>query len=320
MIRPALARAAPDLPLLESIPLRDFASFSQAGARLGGRAGLALGGLGLALAAIGLFGLAAQTVASRVREVAIRMAMGATSAEILSMILREGGKLSLGGVSLGLLGAIAATPLSATLAPGTDRGSDGLRGRIRLRGRGHHGRHGRSGLARLPHRAGPGVESQLIVRSRLSASSAVLLALAATAIPSLASGLPETLGAEVRRNRVMLESMPASPFVDGERPRLKGLLDDTEAFLKADRIGPALETLSSAAPGVIALARAGSGGTTRARVRASTSTRSQRNGRRWVAPSRPTGADSSVSRRAGRTRSPVRSRSKRSGRSTSTTR
>jgi predicted permease len=125
LIRPSLAVAAPDLPLLESMPLRDFASFSQAGARLGSRAGLALGGLGLALAAVGLFGLAAQTVASRVREVAIRMAMGATSTQILSLILGEGGKLSFIGVVLGLLGAMGASPLVASLMPGMS-GADPL--------------------------------------------------------------------------------------------------------------------------------------------------------------------------------------------------
>jgi putative ABC transport system permease protein len=118
LIRPVVAEAAPDLPLLESIPLREFASFSQAGARLGSGAGLALGALGLALAALGLFGLAAQTVAARVREVAIRMAVGATARDILALILGEGGRLSLGGIVLGLAGAVGVTPLLATLVPG----------------------------------------------------------------------------------------------------------------------------------------------------------------------------------------------------------
>lgn len=117
LIRPAVARVAPDLPLLESLPLRDFASFSQAGARLGGGAGLALGGLGLVLAAVGLFGLVAQTVASRVREIAIRMAMGATSAQILRLVLGEGGRLGMVGLGLGLLGAVGATPLVSNLVP-----------------------------------------------------------------------------------------------------------------------------------------------------------------------------------------------------------
>ncbi|MEO8500644.1 MAG: ADOP family duplicated permease [Vicinamibacteria bacterium] len=117
LIRPAVARVAPDLPLLESLPLRDFASFSQAGARLGGGAGLALGGLGLVLAAVGLFGLVAQTVASRVREIAIRMAVGATSAQILRLVLGEGARLGMFGLALGLLGAIGAAPLISNLAP-----------------------------------------------------------------------------------------------------------------------------------------------------------------------------------------------------------
>jgi putative ABC transport system permease protein len=117
LIRPALARAAPGLPLLESLPLRDFASFSQTGARLGGGAGLALGGLGLVLSAVGLFGLVAQTVASRVREIAIRMAMGATSAQILSLILREAGLLGIMGLAVGSAGALALSPLLNVLAP-----------------------------------------------------------------------------------------------------------------------------------------------------------------------------------------------------------
>lgn len=117
LIRPALARAAPNLPLLESIPLRDFASFSQTGARLGSGAGMALGSLGLGLAAVGLFGLIAHAVSSRVREIAIRMAMGATSTDIVTLVLGEGGRLGLTGVALGLGGAVAASPLIGRLVP-----------------------------------------------------------------------------------------------------------------------------------------------------------------------------------------------------------
>lgn len=116
-IRPALANATPDVPLLESLPLRTFASFSQTGARLGSAAGLALGGLGLSLAAVGLFGLVAQAVASRVREIAIRMAMGATSTQILALILGEGGRLGGLGLLLGLVGGLGLSPLLSALVP-----------------------------------------------------------------------------------------------------------------------------------------------------------------------------------------------------------
>ncbi len=118
LIRRSLAQAVPDLPLLESIPLREFASFSQAGARLGSGAGLALGGLGLGLAAVGLFGLLAHTVASRLREIAIRMAMGATSPQILSLVLSEGARLGLTGLGVGLVCALGVSPLVSVLVPG----------------------------------------------------------------------------------------------------------------------------------------------------------------------------------------------------------
>ena len=84
---------------------------------------------------------------------------------------------------------------------------------------------------------------------------------AALALPVLGAtpGLMETLRAETQRNRVSLEAIPASPLVDGERPRLKGLLDDIDSLLEARRMATAIETLSSAAPGIAALARAGAG-------------------------------------------------------------
>jgi ABC-type antimicrobial peptide transport system permease subunit len=53
------------------------------------------------------------------------MAMGATSTQILSLILGEGGKLSFIGVVLGLLGAMGASPLVASLMPGMS-GADPL--------------------------------------------------------------------------------------------------------------------------------------------------------------------------------------------------
>ena len=55
----------------------------------------------------------------------------------------------------------------------------------------------------------------------------------------------ESLRAEVSCERKALDSLPSSPFVDGERPRLKGLPDDTDALLKASRLNVALEGLSS---------------------------------------------------------------------------
>jgi hypothetical protein len=87
-----------------------------------------------------------------------------------------------------------------------------------------------------------------------------LLLVALMAVPADAAGtLKETLSAEIARNQASLAAIPSSALVDGERPWVKSQLDDAATLLTADRVNAAIETLSSAVPGVAALARAGSG-------------------------------------------------------------
>jgi hypothetical protein len=95
---------------------------------------------------------------------------------------------------------------------------------------------------------------------QLARGALLPLLLALGPSPSEAAGkLADTLVAEISRNRAVLDALQSSPFVDGERPRVKGQLDDALALLKANRVNTAIETLSSAIPGVSALARAGTG-------------------------------------------------------------
>lgn len=60
----------------------------------------------LLMAAVGIYGLIQYSIATRTREIGIRMAMGAQAGEIFRMILGEGLKLSLTGLMLGLLGTL----------------------------------------------------------------------------------------------------------------------------------------------------------------------------------------------------------------------
>jgi predicted permease len=71
----------------------------------------AFGGLALVLACVGLYGVVSQAVARRAHEVGIRMALGADRRRILSMVLKEAGKLILAGLLLGLPGALGAARL-----------------------------------------------------------------------------------------------------------------------------------------------------------------------------------------------------------------
>jgi len=60
----------------------------------------------LLMAAIGIYGLVHYSVAMRTQEIAIRMAVGARAGDIFRMIAREGLRLSVTGLVLGLVGAL----------------------------------------------------------------------------------------------------------------------------------------------------------------------------------------------------------------------
>jgi predicted permease len=60
--------------------------------------------LAILLAAIGLYGVIAFSVAQRRREIAVRMALGGTALAIAGLVLRDGMRLALAGAALGVLG------------------------------------------------------------------------------------------------------------------------------------------------------------------------------------------------------------------------
>jgi ABC-type antimicrobial peptide transport system permease subunit len=68
-----------------------------------------LGAMGLLLAAIGLYGVLAFSVAQRTREIGVRVALGAMPREVLRMVVGEGLRVVAIGVTIGLVLAFAAT-------------------------------------------------------------------------------------------------------------------------------------------------------------------------------------------------------------------
>jgi len=73
-------------------------------------------GLALALAAVGVYGLLSFSVAQRRQEIGIRMALGASRADVFGLVLKQGLALVMIGLGLGLTGALfAARWLSSLL-------------------------------------------------------------------------------------------------------------------------------------------------------------------------------------------------------------
>jgi macrolide transport system ATP-binding/permease protein len=72
-------------------------------------------GLALLLGVVGLYGVIAYSVSQRSREIGIRMALGAQTASVYRLILREAGWLTVVGIVLGLAGSIAAAGLMRDL-------------------------------------------------------------------------------------------------------------------------------------------------------------------------------------------------------------
>jgi len=105
-VRRAIQDFDRNLPMRDVHPLATMIDDSITNERIIARLSAVFGLLALLLAALGLYGVISYTIARRVNEIGIRMALGAGRGRVLWMVLRETLLLALAGIALGVPGAL----------------------------------------------------------------------------------------------------------------------------------------------------------------------------------------------------------------------
>ncbi len=115
-IRAAVRSVDPDQPVEEVVTMTSVVSSALGGPRFAASLFSAFALVALLLCALGLYGLLSFSVSRRIREIGVRVAVGATPSSVRGLVLREGLWLTALGIVLGLAGAaLASRALSALL-------------------------------------------------------------------------------------------------------------------------------------------------------------------------------------------------------------
>lgn len=117
-VRAAAAKADPSSVVYGARPLQEIVANSIATQRLAMILLSVFSALALVLSSIGIYGVISYLTGQRTHEIGIRVALGASSTDVLRMVLGEGMKLTLIGVVIGIAAALGLTRLIAKLIYG----------------------------------------------------------------------------------------------------------------------------------------------------------------------------------------------------------
>ena len=108
-LRREAAAIDPALTIFDAEPMTEYVGASLFGAKIAASLLSVLGGLGLLLAAIGLYSVMAYSVAQRTSEIGIRVTLGARRGDIMRLVIRQ-------GIAFAVLGLLAGSLAAAVLA------------------------------------------------------------------------------------------------------------------------------------------------------------------------------------------------------------
>jgi putative ABC transport system permease protein len=117
-VRSVTRRLDPNLPLVEIKTMAQRVNESFWPTRTMSNLVGIFGAIALLLACAGLYGVLSYAVAQRTREIGLRLALGAQAGDVLRLIIRQGLRLALGGVALGLIAALGLTRVLARFLHG----------------------------------------------------------------------------------------------------------------------------------------------------------------------------------------------------------
>jgi predicted permease len=120
-VRQAIWSVDKDQPIVRVITMDKLVAQSAAERRFTLIIFATFAALALLLAAIGIYGVLAGSVTERVREIGVRLALGASPHDVLALVLRQGLRLALIGTACGLVGALVASRALAAMLFGISR-------------------------------------------------------------------------------------------------------------------------------------------------------------------------------------------------------
>jgi ABC-type antimicrobial peptide transport system permease subunit len=116
-LRRAVADVDPNLPINDVRVVEEWSAAVLADQRFTTLGLSAIAALGLFLACLGIYGIMAWSVAQRRRELGIRHALGATTGQVVRLILAQGAAIALIGIALGIIASLALARTMHALLP-----------------------------------------------------------------------------------------------------------------------------------------------------------------------------------------------------------